>query len=233
MTPASHRELSKACIDIGYFTASAQPVLAFWRGRMGLAHEAAVPFNDGLVQHRHALGDSVLKVNTSATPLAPSPCGYRELLVARAGVREPTTVRDPDGNPVTLVPPGHHGIDGVGLRVAVADPDAQAHFYRTAMGFEQTGPATFRCGTSVLLVEPDPQAAQAGHWIAPGLRYFTLHVRRVDAAFAAITDAGATIGERPYSIGRIARISFVRDPAGNWIEVAQRAALAGPWWHEP
>jgi predicted enzyme related to lactoylglutathione lyase len=57
-------------------------------------------------------------------------------------------------------------------------------------------------------------------------------VMRVDDAFAAITAAGAEIGEAPYSIGRIARISFVRDPHGNWIEVAQRAALAGPWWDD-
>ena len=30
-------------------------------------------------------------------------------------------------------------------------------------------------------------------------------------------------------IGDIAKISFLKDPDGNWIEVAQRASLAGPW----
>ncbi|MGE0485995.1 MAG: VOC family protein [Gammaproteobacteria bacterium] len=227
------RALSKPCFDIGYFTNDLEPMLAFWRVALGLAAEPPIAFNDGLTQYRHALGASVLKINTARGGVANAPpSGYRELLIARDDVGAPRTLHDPDGNRVTLVPPGHDGITGVALRLAVADAARQGAFLVDAMGFEAVGPDTYRSGDSLLFVEEDHALGRAGHWVNAGLRYFTLHVMRVDAAFAAITAAGAEIGEAPYSIGQIARISFVRDPHGNWIEVAQRAALAGPWWED-
>lgn len=227
------RGLSKACIDIGYFTNDIAPMLAFWRETMGLAHEAPVGFNDTLTQYRHALGASVLKLNTARDGVERAPpSGYRELLVARAEVTTPRTLHDPDGNPVTLVPPGHLGISGLALRVVVADKARQGAFFEDALGFECVAADCYRCGESLLFIEQDRALARSGHWVNAGLRYFTVHVMQVDAAFAAITAAGAEVGEKPYSIGRIARISFVRDPHGNWIEVAQRAALAGPWWRD-
>lgn len=224
------RALAKASIDVGYFTAEREAMLAFWREDIGLSAEEPVHFNNTLTQYRHALGDSVLKINTSAGPLPNPPSGYRELLIARPGLTAPERLRDPDGNAVTLVPPGTYGISGVGIRVAAADPAREAAFYRDVMGFEAFSPGHFRSGDSVLILDQDETQAAAGHWIGRGLRYFTLHVMRVDRVFEQLVAAGAEIGERPYAIARIARISFVRDPFGNWIEVAQRAALAGPWW---
>lgn len=223
--------LSKPCLDIGYFTNHPRAVLSFWREELGLAVEQAVPYNDGLVQYRHALGDSVLKINTARRDLpAGIPGGYRELLVARPGVDAVRTLHDPDGNPVTLVPPGHLDVRGIGLRLAVADLERARRFYRDTMCYTELGPDRYAAGDSVLLLDHDPRAAPAEHWVNLGLRYVTLHVRRVDASWQAYVAAGATPGEAPYDIGRIARISFVRDPEGQWIEVAQRAALAGPWW---
>ena len=112
--------------------------------------------------------------------------------------------------------------------------DVQAHsdFYAKVMGFSPLGNGIFKVGESVLILEQDDATEPAGHWVNLGCRYFTLHVMRVDDCFQAVCDAGAAVGERPYSIGKIARISFVRDPDLNWIEVAQRASLAGPWWDE-
>ena len=223
--------LSKRCLDIGYFTNRPREVLSFWRDTLGLAVEQAVPYNDGLVQYRHALGDSILKINTAGRDLPTDvPGGYRELLVARAGERAPRTLYDPDGNAVTLVPPGYLGVTGVGLKLAVADLGRARRFYRDAMGYAELAADRYAAGDSVLQLEHDPAAVPAGHWVNLGLRYVTLHVRRVDASWQAFVAAGAAPGEAPYDIGRIARISFVRDPEGQWIEVAQRAALAGPWW---
>jgi catechol 2,3-dioxygenase-like lactoylglutathione lyase family enzyme len=227
------RTLSKPCFDIGYFTNDLEPMLAFWRVGLGLAAEPPVAFNDGLTQYRHTLGASVLKVNTARDGVATTPpTGYRELLIARDGLDAPRSLDDPDGNPVTLVPPGYDGITGIALRMAVADAALQGAFLVDVMGFEAVAGNGYRSGDSLVFVEEDRALGRAGHWVNAGLRYFTLHVMRVDDAFAAITAAGAEIGEAPYSIGRIARISFVRDPHGNWIEVAQRAALAGPWWDD-
>jgi lactoylglutathione lyase len=38
---------------------------------------------------------------------------------------------------------------------------------------------------------------------------------------------GGTEGRPPVTLGTTARVSFVRDPDGNWIEVSQRASLTG------
>lgn len=223
--------LSKPCLDIGYFTNRPRELLTFWRDEMGLVVEQPVPYNETLVQYRHALHDSVLKINTARANLPEGvPGGYRELYVARADVVAPRTLQDPDGNRVTLVPPGHRGITGVALRLGVRDVARARHFYGTVMAYPALGADCYAAGGSLLFLEHDAGAAPAGHWVNLGLRYVTLHVKRVDASFDAFVAAGAAIGERPYSIGRVARISFVRDMDGNWIEVAQRAALAGPWW---
>ncbi len=34
-------------------------------------------------------------------------------------------------------------------------------------------------------------------------------------------------GAPPVTLGEVARISFIRDPDGNWIEISQRASLTG------
>ena len=227
------RALSKPCLDIGFFTNRPGPVLAFWREELGLDYEDPVEFNDGLTQYRHALGPSVIKINTASDGVAERvPTGFRELFIAQEGTSAPRTIEDPDGNRITFVPPGDRGINRLGLRLAVADIEAEAEFFTRAMGFAARNDNSYACGDTVLLLDHDPEAGRVGHWVNAGLRYVTVHVMRIDEAFASMTATGAAVGERPYSIGRIARISFVRDPHGNWFEVAQRASLAGPWWAE-
>lgn len=223
--------LAKPCIDIGYFTNKPAPMLAFWREEMGLAAEEPVAFNDGLTQYRHACGDSVIKINAASNGAATGTTAYAELLLADAGLTAPQTLTDPDGNTIHRVPPGYRGISGLGLLVRTPEPAALATFYTRVMGFTRHDDGGIACGNTLLFAAPGP-AATNNHWVNTGLSYFTVHVMRVDAAYKAMVVAGASPGEAPYSIGRIARISFVRDPQGNWIEVAQRAALAGPWWDD-
>lgn len=38
---------------------------------------------------------------------------------------------------------------------------------------------------------------------------------------------GVWAGAAPVTLGKVARICFVRDPDGNWIEISQRASLTG------
>jgi lactoylglutathione lyase len=61
-----------------------------------------------------------------------------------------------------------------------------------------------------------------------GFRYLTVQVRNVDAEHAGIIGRGGVEGRGPLTLGITARISFVRDPDGNWIEISQRASLTGP-----
>jgi lactoylglutathione lyase len=38
---------------------------------------------------------------------------------------------------------------------------------------------------------------------------------------------GVAEGAAPVTLGEVARIAFVRDPDGNWIEISQRSSLTG------
>jgi hypothetical protein len=39
---------------------------------------------------------------------------------------------------------------------------------------------------------------------------------------------GVWEGAAPVTLGTVARISFIRDPDGDFIEISQRASLTGP-----
>jgi lactoylglutathione lyase len=203
-------------------------MLAFWQREIGLAFEETLPLGGGVLQHRHAMNGSVLKLNAARDPLNEAPpSGYRELLIARDGIAAPVTMTDPDGNAVVLVPPGHEGITGIGLRVAVRDIAAQRRFWGGAMQFEATGEAGFRCGESLLMLAEAGAAVRTEPVRAPGFRYITVQVWDVDEEHKGIVERGGTEGRPPVTLGATARISFVRDPDGNWIEVSQRASLTG------
>jgi lactoylglutathione lyase len=221
--------LAKQHLDIGLFTTNERAMLEFWQQAVGLAFEETLPLGGGVRQHRHAMNGSVLKLNAARDPLnAAPPAGYRELLIARDGIAAPETLFDPDGNRVTLVPAGHDGIRGIAVRLAVRDRDAHARFYRDAMRMEQPGDAAFRCGDTLLLVEQDPSALRTEPVRAAGYRYLTVQVWDVDAEHPGIIARGGEEGRPPVTLGTTARVSFVRDPDGNWIEVSQRASLTGP-----
>ena len=221
--------LSKDVLDIGYFTDNLEETLKFWKNDLGLDCETPVRYNNGLTQYRHPLRETIIKVNTSDRKLAKPPSGYTELFIATKNLNSPKSTLNPDGELITLVPKGHLGISETAIKVAVSNAKSHGHFYEVVMGFEKIGENSFRSGNCLLFTEEKKGHARAGHWTNYGFRYFTVHVRNIDDTFNRIVAAGAEVGEEPYAIGDIAKISFVRDPDGNWIEVAQRASLAGTW----
>jgi len=219
--------LAKPRLDLGLYTNRLEPMLAFWQGEVGLPFDHMLPLGGGARQHRHDLLGSVLKINHTREPVAEGPpSGYRELMIAREGLAAPLRLADPDGNPVTLVPPGHLGIGRIGIRVGARDLAAQRHFYGTALELPAEGEG-FRCGDSLLLPEADPAATTDPVMNACGYRYLTIQVFKVDDEHAGILARGGREGRAPRTLGETARISFVRDPDGNWIEISQRASLTG------
>ena len=222
-------EFAKQHLDVGLFTNDMDAMLAFWQREVGLPFEETLPLGGGVRQHRHGMNGSVLKLNAARDPMPEQPpCGYRELLIARAGIDAPRPLIDPDGNRVTLVPPGHDGVAGIMVRLAVRDESAFHRFYGEALGLERAGDRTYRCGDSLLRFAADASAVPAGPMQARGFRYLTVQVRDVDAEHATIVARGGAEGRPPVTLGTTARISFVRDPDGNWIEISQRASLTGP-----
>lgn len=221
-------KLAKPHFDIGLFTNRRDAQLGFWREDVGLEVDHMAKLGGGVQQHRHIAHGSIIKVNHARGPLPDLPqCGYRQLMIARDGLKQARDLADPDGNRVRLVPPGTEGVVGIGVRLTVNDLTAGARFYGESLGLEAVGDGNFLCGDSRLFLEHDPAATPAGAMQAPGYRYLTIQVADVDTIHAEILARGGTEGAAPQNYGTTARVSFVRDPDGNWIEISQRASVTG------
>lgn len=223
--------LAKSRIDIGLATNHLEPMLRFWRDEVGVPFDHLLKIRRGLDQYRHDLMGSVLKINHRADPLpAAAPSGYLELLIAREGVDRARPLVDPDGNRVSLVPPGTFGVNQIGVRVAVRDMDAERRFYAEALGLDEAPAAqgcAFKAGESMILLEQADDAPLEAPFDGSGWRYLTFQVFKVDAEHAHILAHGGREATAPVTLGTTARISMVKDPAGNWIEISQRASITG------
>lgn len=225
-------DLAKPRIDFGLATNNLEPMLAFWQGEVGLPFDHLLRLRRGHDQHRHDALGSVIKINHQAEPLPEGPpTGYRELYVAREGLAEPRPLVDPDGNRVTLVPPGWRGISQIGVRLAVRDVDAHRKFYVQALDLTEEpwdGGAAFRAGESLLIVEASPDAPEPGRRAGgKGWGYITFQIFKVDKEHAFVLAHGGGEGLAPVTLGQTARISMVTDPDGNRIELSQRASIVG------
>jgi catechol 2,3-dioxygenase-like lactoylglutathione lyase family enzyme len=224
--------LAKPRIDIGFATNNAPAALAFWQNEIGLPFDQTQPIRRGYKQHRHDLCGSILKINQLYEPLPDNPpSGYRELLIARDGVLAREPMIDPDGNRVSLVPRGMLGIERIGIRLGVRDVEAHRRFYTEALGLPRGeaagGAMTFLAGDTVLIVERAPDAPDDASFKGKGWRYITFQVFAVDREHAHVLAHGGREARAPVTLGTTARISMVRDPDGNWIELSQRASLTG------
>ena len=221
-------QLAKPRLDIGLSTNDIGPMLAFWQGEAGIPFDHLLPIRRGQDQHRHDVLGSVLKINHHAAPLpAAAPSGYLELMIAREGLSEVRALADPEGNRVSLVPPGHEGVTQIGVRPGVRDLDAHRRFYGEALGLPEERPGAFRAGESLILLEADPEAPADAGMQGTGWRYITFQVFKVDDEHAAVLAKGGREALAPVTLGTTARISMVRDPDGNWIELSQRASIVG------
>jgi len=231
-------DLAKPRIDFGLTTANLEPMLRFWQGEVGLPLDHVLPIRRGHDQHRHDALGSVIKINHTEGPLPEGPpSGYRELLIAREGLADPKPMIDPDGNRVTLVPPGWRGVGQIGVRLAVRDLAAHRRFYTEALGLAEEawpGGAAFRGGESLLIVEeaadaPSPDTRTGGK----GWGYITFQIFKVDREHAFVLAHGGGEAIAPVTLGATARISMVCDPDGNRIELSQRASIVGSLEPQP
>ena len=219
-------QLAKKQIDVGLYTDQTEAMLEFWQKNVGLRFEEMLPLGQGVRQHRHDMNGSVLKLNSARDPLpAAKPSGYRELWIASTDVAEPETLWDPDGNAIRLVLPGYSGVTGIALKLAVSSAARFREFYGGVMQLESAGKDSYRIGDSLVLFEANRNAAQDSPMRAKGYRYLTIQVTDVEREHANLVQRGATEGMAPVTLGETARISFIRDPDGNWIELSQRASL--------
>jgi len=234
-------ELAKRFVDVGIFTNRLDEMRAFYGERIRLPYEELLPVGGGVRQYRYGLLGSVLKINHSRDPLPPRIAGgYRILSISDLRTPMPLPMQDPDGNDLELVPAGQRGVNQIEIHIGVTDEAAFEHFYGDAMQAERLAAGRFKLGETIVSFRRDPAAVRAqksnaasapdviASMRAVGMRYITVQVRDVDAEHRRLMSMGVWEGAAPVSLGAVARISFIRDPDGNFIEVSQRASLTGP-----
>lgn len=237
--------LAKDCLDVGLFTNNLEPMLEFWQHEVGLAFDHMLPVGGGVRQHRHDHQGSVFKLNHARGTLEQRPQreageGYLRLRVASEQIVEPCDRVDPDGNKVQLVPVGYAGIDQWAIEVACGGVDEFYRFYAAGLGLPKASnegsDCAVRCGRSLIIgcVVPGlidvPLAVsqqQSTEMRSLGFNYTTIQVQKVDQVHASVIANGGLEGREPTTLGDTARISFVRDCRGNWMELSQRASLTG------
>lgn len=221
-------ELAKPHMDVGLFTNRREEQLHFWQQTVGLEYDHMGKLGGGMQQLRHHANGSIIKVNHARDPLAPAPAsGIVRVRIARPGLDAPRELADPDGNRVLVAPPGHDGVVGIAIELAVNSRDAHDRFWRHVMQFESPAPGVYVCGDTRILVVEERPVARCDEWRAPGWRYTTVQIRDCVAEHAGVLARGGEEGRAPIVLGDTVRYSFVRDPDGNFIELSQRASLVG------
>ena len=225
-------ELAKFQLDIGLTTESRDPMLEFWQQAVGLTYDGPLSVGGGVQQHRHSCRGSIIKINHSRDPIEPQPrAGYRRLIVAQSDRTAVHDTEDPDGNLVSLVPPGQDGVTQLGVEIGVRDLGRHTHFWASVVGLPpapRAGRFAFRVGDSIIRLAHDPDAPYDATRRGAGYRYCTLQVFDADNEYGRCVEAGAGVGHEPFTHGEVARYGFIRDPDGNWIELSQRASITGP-----
>jgi catechol 2,3-dioxygenase-like lactoylglutathione lyase family enzyme len=224
--------LAKPSFDAALSTNRAESLQTFWRDALGLPLEERLQVREGLIQYRHPVAGSVIKLNHLAAAFPEMPLsGFRGLLIARETQAGPLDLLDPDGNRVSLVPPGTLGVGQIGMWLHVRELARTRNFFRDALGLPVEDAAfggVVRVGDSRLLLREDPAVAQDPAVHGPGWRSITLQVFDARRLYAQVLGRGGREGIAPQRLGSVARFAFVRDPDGNWIELSQRASLTGP-----
>ncbi|HKV53158.1 MAG TPA: VOC family protein [Candidatus Binataceae bacterium] len=229
-------DLARPQIDVGLFTHNKlQPMQAFYGDKLGLKFESVMPVGGGFRQHRYLCNGSVIKLMDSREPLRPRrPGGYETLMLAMPATTQAEALADPDDNTIEVVPPGRDDVNQIEIRVGVSDVGEFGEFYTSAFGAVSIGHDRYRIGETIFGVyhEPEIHRPKLAPFANPlevvqamaelGIQYVTVQVRNCDAAFEALKAAGAAVAVPPANFGTVARICFVRDPDGNFIEIAQR-----------
>jgi catechol 2,3-dioxygenase-like lactoylglutathione lyase family enzyme len=166
---------------------------------------------------------------------------YRTLSVPEETPYRVAFANDADGNALELVglrkPAGDKLTARLQVGLTVSDIARSRHFYGELMGFAEQ--PEMRLPSSMGVVGNVRYGFTAGastikFWSrgelpvrtgAPakrtGIRLMTAWVDDVDAAHALLRSRGVTIKVAPNDLGGLARVMFLADPDGNWIELAR------------
>lgn len=220
-------ELAKPALDVGLYTNQLDDMLAFWQDQAEIPFTELLPVGGGVHQYRHAIGESVLKINHSRSP---SPTGQSTgisaLKVFSDVFDSPIELLDPDCNKITLSPPlSPADPTNLSLRLQVNNLPAQRNFYGNVLGLPEKAPDIYAMGVSEIHLQAGEVAPFTREGV--GYRYMTMQVFDVVATHKQILAQSGQEGMPPRKLGDVAYISFVLDMDGNWIEISQRKSITG------
>lgn len=219
-------KLAKPALDIGLYTNQIDPMLAFWQEQVHVPYSELLKIGGGLHQHRHAIGNSVLKVNNRREPVPKDMAtGLSVLEIYTDAVDTRIELLDPDANEVWLSPSATGAEPNLTLHLTVNDLATSRAFYGEVLGLPEDGQDVYCVGASRIKL----QAGNVGAFerVAVGYRYMTMQVFDVVGTHNEIIHSGGREGAAPVRLGEVAYISFVLDPDGNWIEISQRKSITG------
>lgn len=224
--------LAKPHLDVGTMVNDWTAAEHFWGSTVDLAYEKFEKIGGGVRQYRFGVHGTVVKVNHSRQQLADEPTIHRRLRIAHSVTTEPTLLHDPEGVEVELVPPGHEGVVGIEIVNATADPVEARRFWVDGIGGEpveagSTGGERYRIGDTIVTCIYEPGLVGPSTRGGAGFRYLTVQVFDVDTEYARLVGLGFVGEMAPFSLGTTARVSFVRDPDGGYLEVSERAEVTG------
>lgn len=219
--------LASSTLYPGLFSDNVDAMQSFY-GTAGLRFMERLRQSDTYAELFFELPGGKLKIQADTSrPMERAVSGYRALLVATDAVTEPTSLRDPDGTELSLVPYGHQGVTSVGFVVDVPDIERYTRFLVEGMGAHRAADGP-RVGDTQFLLREVPDQPPVTPICRKGFTYITLIVHDLQRAHDALVEAG---GEASLGISRLhdrCVFAFVRDVFGNWIEVVQYANLSGP-----
>lgn len=218
--------LAKRAVDVGLMT-NDWPAYQTNLERLGVHYDHLLKVGGGVHQHRYAIGESVLKVNSHRAPLEPRSSTLTSIRFAAGPRFCSQSWTSPEGVGIESVPVGLDDIVDVEVRWRTSLPDEVVDFLCSALGGERSG-RRVRVGSSWIIVDPSDEVVASDELDGAGARYLTVQVHDVVAEHRRIVDLGYASAREPVRLGDTACISFVRAPDGTWIEVSQRASLTGP-----
>jgi catechol 2,3-dioxygenase-like lactoylglutathione lyase family enzyme len=166
---------------------------------------------------------------------------YRELPVPEGTPYRVAFANDADGNALELVglrrPAGEQLTTRLQVGLTVSDIERSRHFYGEVLGLPEQPPMKLPAsmgvtgnvrygftagGSTIKFWNRGELPVRTG---APGkrtgIRLMTAFVEDVDATHALLQSRGAAIKVAPHDLAGLARVMFVADPDGNWIEFAK------------
>ena len=233
MTELPPIKFAKPAFDIGLFTNNPDAMVEFWLSQDAFTFDHVLRISRSLTQHRLSFGHGVLKINATVDNVDKAHySAFGSILIASPAMHSERQITDPDGNMITFVPSAELGIDHWGVEIRSSSLDLFRSFYVDLLGLSpsEDNDHIVHCGDSALVFKQDKTVTPIS---APdaleglGLRYITVQVFNVDDVYERIVSHGGKGVRAPMTLGKTARIAFVADPFGNWIELSQRASLVG------